>query len=68
MASTSASNGQTLLVDKTSDFGQSWSGAVQAAATSAAGLIPTSSGMVAGSYLESNTPGGPLLQLVPLAP
>ncbi|HEY6459602.1 MAG TPA: hypothetical protein VIY73_05600 [Polyangiaceae bacterium] len=59
---------QILLVDKTCDFGQSWSGAVQAGANSPAALVLTGSGMAVGSYVASNAPGGPLAQFIPLAP
>jgi hypothetical protein len=63
-----ASAGVGVLVDKTCDFGQSWSGAVNAGAYTASGLILTGSGMSAGAYIPANAPGGPALDLIPLGP
>jgi hypothetical protein len=61
--------GSFVYVDKTCDFGATWSGAVAAVGGyGAAGIVATASGMAVGAGLPNNASGGPALELVPLYP
>lgn len=60
-------NAPSVLVDKTCDFGATWSGAVNLP-DQPAGLALTGSGVAAGSFISSNQSDGPALHFTQLAP
>jgi hypothetical protein len=61
-------NSAVLVVDKTCDFGATWSGAVTAGPYVAAGILGTGAGVATGGMVPSNASNGPLLSLIPLSP
>jgi hypothetical protein len=63
-----AGNAAILVVDKTCDFGATWSGAVTAGPYVAGGILATGAGIAAGAIVTPNSQNGPLLSLIPLSP
>jgi hypothetical protein len=61
-------NAPVVVVDKTCDFGATWSGAVNAGGYAAAGILATGSGIATGAIVSSNAQSGPALSLIPLSP
>lgn len=61
-------NTNTLLGDKTCDFGATWSGPVNAGPLANAGLVTVGGRIALGGFVSANSQDGPGLNFISLAP